>query len=686
MKRIPLHLLFFAAIALLAVACASIGNPSGGARDEQPPRFVRANPAPNSSDVPVTTDKVTLDFDELVNVPDASQKVVVSPPSKSVPRVAAQGHRVTVTFQDSLLPNTTYTIDFADAIEDNNESNPLVNFSYTFSTGPTVDSLRIAGRVLSARAMEPMQGKIVGVHRVPEPTDSLQQTITPEFEGLPELSDTLADKSRLPLIFHKMFDRVARTDDRGRFSVEGLAPGRYRVYALDDTNSDYLFSSPDEEMAFYETVVTPSTESAIASDTIFNTKLGTVDSVVSRQRTIYLPNDILLRSFLTSRKQQFVSSYARQDSTRINLTFNAPNRPLPTFSLVGEEMPGTDWYTMERSQGADTISLWISNPRIISTDTLRLAVGYLKLDSLNRYVATSDTLRLTTDRPRKSKAKKDDKKKKKDDTAQADSVAPPVPLMQFNLLGGSSLDVDRPLLIQTDSPLARLDTALFRIEELRDTVWTATEPVQLINDSINPRIYRIERPWKYDTKYRLSADTLAMENIYGLSTAPFSQEFSTKAEKEYCSLILNVADWPAGLPAFVELLNQSDEPTRRMPLENGRVRFNNLTPGKFYFRIVADLNGNGVWDSGDIIAGRQPEPAFYYPKSISVKQNWNKEETWNVFDTPADAMKPSALLKNKPTPRKNERTNSNTPEEDEEDEEDFYNTFPSGRQQQGSFR
>lgn len=686
MKRIPLHLLIFAAIALLAVACASIGNPSGGARDEQPPRFVRANPAPNSSDVPVTTDKVTLDFDELVNVPDASQKVVVSPPSKSVPRVAAQGHRVTVTFQDSLLPNTTYTIDFADAIEDNNESNPLVNFSYTFSTGPTVDSLRIAGRVLSARAMEPMQGKIVGVHRVPEPSDSLQKAITPEFEGLPELSDTLADKSRLPLIFHKMFDRVARTDDRGRFSVEGLAPGRYRVYALDDTNSDYLFSSPDEEMAFYETVVTPSTESAIASDTIFNTKLGTVDSVVSRQRTIYLPNDILLRSFLTSRKQQFVSSYARQDSTRINLTFNAPNRPLPTFSLVGEEMPGTDWYTMERSQGADTISLWIRNPRIISTDTLRLAVGYLKLDSLNRYVATSDTLRLTTDRPRKSKAKKDDKKKKKDEEAQADSVAPPVPLMQFNLLGGSSLDVDRPLLIQTDSPLARLDTALFRIEELRDTVWTATEPMQLINDSINPRIYRIERPWKYDTKYRLSADTLAMENIYGLSTAPFSQEFSTKAEKEYCSLILNVADWPAGLPAFVELLNQSDEPTRRMPLENGRVRFNNLTPGKFYFRIVADLNGNGVWDSGDILAGRQPEPSFYYPKSISVKQNWNKEETWNVFDTPADTMKPSALLKNKPTPRKNERTNSNTPEEDEEDEDDFYNTFPSSRQQQGSYR
>ncbi len=412
--RIPAHLVWLAAVALLTAACASIGNPSGGARDEQPPRFVRANPAPYATDVPVTIEKINIDFDELINVKDAFSKVVVSPPSKSVPRVASQGHRVTVTFSDTLLENTTYTINFADAIEDNNEANPLENFSYTFSTGPYVDSLRIAGRVLSAQAMEPMQGKIVGVHRLADaPADSLASAIA---------ADSIAAREQAvvdSIVFRRQFDRVARTDDRGRFSIEGLAPGRYRVFALDDANTDYIYSSPDEEFAFYEEVVEPYALPAVATDTIYNLKLGTIDSITTRQRSIFYPNDLLLRSFLTSRKQQYITNYQRQDSTRLNLTFNAPNSPLPEISLVGAT-DLKDWYIMERSAKGDSLTLWLKSRGLVSNDTLRMAISYLKPDSLNRYVATNDTLRFTTDRPRKPKA---DNKKKKD--AQADTLPPP---------------------------------------------------------------------------------------------------------------------------------------------------------------------------------------------------------------------------------------------------------------------
>ena len=136
--------LSLAAIVVLAAACANIGNPSGGARDEDPPLFVTANPPQGALNVDKT-------------------KVVVSPPSRQVPRVASVGKRVTVTF-DSLMPNTTYTIDFADAIEDNNEANKLQGFAYTFSTGETLDSLRISGMVLDSRNLEPRQGILVGVH------------------------------------------------------------------------------------------------------------------------------------------------------------------------------------------------------------------------------------------------------------------------------------------------------------------------------------------------------------------------------------------------------------------------------------------------------------------------------------------------------------------------------------------
>ncbi|MDE5872003.1 MAG: Ig-like domain-containing protein, partial [Muribaculaceae bacterium] len=132
-----------AASVMLLWGCASIGNPSGGPRDEDPPRFVRANPAPGS--VNVDPSNIHIDFNELINVKDAFQKVVLSPPGTSTPRVSTRGRRVVVNITDTLLPNTTYTIDFGDAIEDNNEANKLSGFAYTFSIGPTLDSLRISG-------------------------------------------------------------------------------------------------------------------------------------------------------------------------------------------------------------------------------------------------------------------------------------------------------------------------------------------------------------------------------------------------------------------------------------------------------------------------------------------------------------------------------------------------------------
>ena len=187
-----------ASLALMA-SCASIGNPSGGPRDEDPPRFVRANPAPGS--VNVKRDRIEIEFDEIVNVKDAFSKVVVSPTSKSTPRVSSLGRKVTVQFNDTLIPNTTYTIDFANSIEDNNESNKLQGFTYTFSTGPQIDTLQVSGMVLSADGLEPQQGMIVGLHS--------------------NLSDTAF--ATIPL------ERIAKTDDRGRFTIMGIAPGTYRI-------------------------------------------------------------------------------------------------------------------------------------------------------------------------------------------------------------------------------------------------------------------------------------------------------------------------------------------------------------------------------------------------------------------------------------------------------------------------
>ncbi|MDE6295035.1 MAG: Ig-like domain-containing protein, partial [Muribaculaceae bacterium] len=545
-------------------------------------------------------------------------------------------------FEDSLQPNTTYTIDFGSAIEDNNEGNVLENFSYTFSTGETLDTLRIAGMVLSADRLEPMQRKLVGVHR--NMADSAFRTLR--------------------------FDRMARTDDRGRFSIEGLSAGEYRVYALDDMDGNLRYSSPEEEMAFYEVTVTPTVTEGVAIDSIYNLKTERLDTVVKRVRAMYLPNDILLRSFKTDRRQQFISSYNRVDSTRLDIVMGAPGIRMPRFSVVGA--PDMErWNVCERSATNDTISLWLSRQSLVVTDTLRISVDYEKLDSLNNYITMSDTLRFVTNRPRAPK-----KNVKKHKEAETDTVATPVRFMEVSMKSGSTLEYGQPIIIETESPVMRMDSTAFHLEERRDTLWVEVGkglPERL--DTLNPRRYKIDVPLGYGKEYRLRIDSLGMESIYGLHTAPREFTARQRAKDDYSSLTVRVSGVPDGTPAFVELLQNDDAVSRRVTLEGGIAKFENLVPGKYYMRLYLDYNGNGRFDTGDYHLQRQPEQVFYYPKQLNIKQNWEKEEGWNILDTPMNLQKPSALLKNKPTLKRGEKERS---ESDEEDEEDYYGNSQSG--------
>lgn len=675
-RKIDLVLLAVAAVmALIAPSCASIGNPSGGPRDETPPRFLKASPPPGSANVSNKIEKIFIDFNEIINIKDPFTNVVVSPPSARVPRVSSQGKRVIINFQDTLQPNTTYTINFGSAIEDNNESNPLSNFTYTFSTGPIVDSLRISGFVADALTLEPMQRKLVGVHR--------------------QLADSV--------IFSRIFDRVAKTDDYGRFSIEGLPPGEYRLYALDDTNNDFLYSSEEESLAFSDEIISPYSTPGTAIDSIFNLKTGEVDTVISRPRTIFLPNDLLLRTFLTSRRQQYIKNYERRDSTRLYLEFGAPQKSPPRITLIGlspqsDQSDPSGHFQIERSATNDTLTLWLNRPELVANDTLRLRVEYQKLDSLHRYYSVADTLRFTTDRSKTknapspgSKAKEIAAKMKNNDkdkeNEKASDSIPPTPLLDVRPLSGGSHNINRPIYFETATPAARVDTSSFRLEVKVDTLWKPlaavisgrrvilpdslgriSEPMGILRgDSLNPRLFSIDYPWRYDTSYRLLADSTAIADIYGLSSGPLNQEFKTKSERDYCSLTLRLTDWPATAPAFVELLNTSDKPVGKAPVVGGVATFRFLSPGKYYLRVINDHNGDGKWQTGDIIDSLQPEESYYYPKAITIKANWNKDETWEVFATAIDEQKPRQILKNKPAER-HPASSSSVPEEDEEEE------------------
>ncbi len=628
------------AASLLAASCASMGTPSGGRRDEEPPRFVKGNPAPGSLNV--NQPKITIDFNEIVNVKDAFSKVVVSPPSKSVPRVSSSGKRVTVEFQDTLLPNTTYTIDFADCIEDNNEGNKLRGFTYTFSTGAEIDTLRISGMVLSALEAEPQQGMVVAAYT--NLADSAFSTLMPT--------------------------RVAKTDDRGRFTIRGLAPGSYRIYAVNDVDNDMHHANPEEDMAFYDVIVSPYSEPTTVTDTIWDLKNARIDTVVERQAVKYLPNDILLRSYPTNIRPQYLAKYERMDSTRISMIFNAPMETAPPVKLI--DYPDLeDWYVLEKSAQNDTLTFWLRD-NVISIDTLRVATTFPRQDKDRNIVMATDTLRLTTLRLPGAKAnpKKEKKLKKEEiEAARADSLRRL--LMPINF-GSNTQEVYAPLTMNFDVPVSKLDTTAFRMEMKVDTLWIPAPGTLSINraDTLSPRKYIINYPWEYDTDYRLQVDTLAATGMDGRVTAPKTHNIKVKSESDYCSLTLTLSDWDSTTPAFVELLNTTDKPVRRVVVEDSKAFFPFLAPGKYYARIIEDDNGNGIFDTGNLDKNLQPEVAYYYPKIINIKKNWDKVEPWEVWGSAIDLMKPERLKKNRPDSGK--RNSGNTQPDDEEEDDDYF--------------
>lgn len=621
-------------VALIASACASIGNPSGGPRDEDPPVVVRSNPAPYS--VNFNGRRVTIDFNELVNVKDAFTKVTVSPVPAEMPRVSSSGRRVTVQFSDTLLPNTTYTIDFGNSIEDNNEANKLGNLSLTFSTGPELDTLRISGMVLGARDLEPQQEMLVGIHSI--------------------TADSAFKKLKL--------ERVTKTDDRGRFTVRGLKPGSYRVFALGDLNNDYRWDNPAEDIAFYDVLVSPTTEPALAIDSIYDKLTGKLDTVVEREYTRYLPNDILLNAFNTNYKPQYLTDYQRVDSTRLKLIFNARAASLPELSIVGAERM-KDWYVVEKSRYNDTLTYWLKPQSLILTDTLRVAARYLRTDSAQQLTEISDTLRFLTQRPKATK-----KKKKKE---EADTV-PQMRFLDINILSASNHEVFAPVVFEFSEPLDTLHMQGIRLMQKEDTLWRPVKmpPEITRNDTLNPRVFKLTYPWQYGTSYKMTVDSLAATSIYGLFNKGLDYEFTVKKQEDYSNLRFVLSSLPDSVPMFVELLNRSDEPIRAVPVHNGVAEFNNVDPGEYYARVVEDTNGNGEYDTGDFDTGRQPELVSYFPNALKLKKNWSIEQAWDIMAYPLDRQKPAAIRKAKFEDEKKKKGGSTQQTETDEEEDEYF--------------
>ncbi len=658
------------ALCLIATACANIGSPEGGPRDYNPPRVLRTSPQQGALNV--KGNKVEIVFDEIVNIKDQQKKVVVSPVQKEPALIRALGKKVTVEFRDTLQASTTYVVDFTNAIEDNNEGNPLDGYAFSFSTGADIDTLRVSGIVLRASDLEPMQHVIVGLHS--------------------NLNDSAF--TRLPL------ERITRTNDRGQFTIMGLRPGRYRVYALNDVDGDYRMART-EDIAFFDQVVEPTAQTFTSQDTVF-TYDHRIDTVAEGMHTRFLPDNVLLSMFNEGYQQLYLKKVSRPTNSKLLVQFGAAVDSLPTLRILSPVNHATDWHRLERTARGDSLVYWLTDSALIKSDSISIEMRYQRLDSTEHITWTTDTIAFSYRKPaylvkqeeqeRKERAKLqaelqqllDKQAAGKDiDTEQLRELEKelevPVPVVKVEPVKKGTLEVTDTLKLKFDAPLASIDPAGMRLEMKRDTLWQTVPdiaPLQPVND-FDLFTYYLPATFTPDSTYRFTVDSLAVASVYGLHNATLSFEFKIRALEEYANLRLkvNVTD-----SAFVDLLDSKGAVVRTIPVAGGTAVVPHVIPGTYYLRLTLDRTGNGRWDTGNYALHLQPEDVYYYPKAVKLRRNWDVDQQWNIYETALDMQKPEAIRKNKPEKRKNALepdTKKKNGEEEEEDDE--FNSRGFGR-------
>jgi uncharacterized protein (DUF2141 family) len=287
---------------LLVSSCANEAPPTGGKRDTTPPKVKYSSPANKSLNF--QGNKIKIRFDEFIVQTIEPKEIVISPPMEKNPKFLVNGKNLIINLQSKLKDSTTYTINFGDAIKDNNENIPLKNFTFVFSTGNNLDSAEVTGQISNIKEPKNIDGIIIALY----PVDSV--------DG----------------ILHSKPYYFAKTEKIGGFKISNIHSGTYRVYALKDENLNYIYDQANELIGFTDSTITISdTSKAQISLNVFESK---------------------------NAKPKFVDASALYPG-KILISYNSPIKTLKFNSSILDprdivEINGTN----------DTLTYWYSNTYI----------------------------------------------------------------------------------------------------------------------------------------------------------------------------------------------------------------------------------------------------------------------------------------------------------------------------------
>ena len=521
-------------------SCAKRGTPTGGPVDSIPPVLVNASPKLNS--VNFDSEEIKLTFDEFVKLDNVQDQLIISPPiektSYEVKPLSGVTKKVFLKFLDSLESKTTYTVNFGNAIKDNNEGNPLTFFNYVFSTGETIDSLYVKGNISDAYNFETDNYVSLHLYRI----DSI-------------FKDSIIFKDRPTYIANSL--------DSTSYQFQNLSEGKYLIIALKDIDNNYFFDPFYDKIGFIDSLIT------LPRDSIIDFKLFKEETKLIWDKP----------HFINSEKIGF-GYYGK---------LNLKNIEIESF------IPDSVQYTFTKEYEKDTLNIWLSRN---------------SFDSLNFNLINKDTTKLVTvkfDRAR-------------DTLIDSLSLNPKI---------NNLIHLKETFKISSNIPIRNIVDSLINIRDIDSLKVPFTTS---INDNLDELdiIFDVSP----SDKYKIFILPEAIKDIRGVINDTLEYNVVSQTIEDYGNVYLDVVRNSESI-FILHLINSNGEIIREFSnvSKNTIYNFEYIRPGNYTFRLIEDINNNGIWDTGNYLRRIKPEPVYYFPNEIEIRANWDLNETFDLNQT-----------------------------------------------------
>lgn len=568
-----LTVVLLAAYCLHSSSCANTrGAPSGGPKDTIPPVVLKMEPDSNTVNFPLNKGKITITFDEYVQLKDPSKNILLSPPQKKRPKTSIKGKSIVVTFEEPLDSNTTYSLNFGNAIADNNESNPLPFFTYTFSTGNTVDTMMLSGNVYDYSTLLPVEGATVSLYH------------------------NAKDSS----VFNELPAAVTKTDKWGYFVLRNIKDVPYNVYAIKDENNNNKYDPGLEKVGFLDSLYTPTVamQKGMPQLAIYDMK----DTLACLAR----PSEIEIVMFPEKTTKQYIREYKRVSERGSYIKFGAPNVQIDSFSIRG--IRGSR-VLQQLNATQDSLCFWIKEGNVID-DTLFVGIKYLKSDSLNNLVPTVENLKFILPKSIRNKDKEKDAQRNNQNRGEKRRKD----LLELTLNANPETMDQDGFILEFPEPLIEAKHDSLRLTMIDPKQQKFNALYSFTRDTAEIKRYTIMplEGFKKGNEYDLFIPEHAFKDIYGNTNDSTQLKVSLPNNEKLSSIATKLTGVETRY--IIELINETrDKSFRRYTVtKDTTLLFPYLKEGKYSIRITQDLNANGRLDIGDLLAGRLPEKVKLY--------------------------------------------------------------------------